>query len=419
MFDLDKWQEIFNSLGKNPLRTFLTAFGVGWGIFMLIVMMGAGNGLSNGVTSEFQGTATNSFFMWAQRTSKPYRGFLAGRWFGMDLDDYEAIKRNVPEAKVIAPRNQLGGYQRGNNVTRGSKSGTFNVMGDFPQITQIEGIIITKGRFVNELDIEDRRKIAIIGTRVRDILFEKGEDPIGQSIKIQGIYFKIAGIFKTKQSGDQAERDTQRIFIPFTTFQHAFNYGNRVNWFAIRSQDNIPVSFVEDKVIALLKRRHKIAPDDERAFGHFNIQKEYSKITGLFTGITILVWIVGIGTLAAGMIGVSNIMLVIVKERTQEIGIRRAIGAKPWSIISQIILESLTLTGISGYIGMVLGIGTLELVNAALGEGGGGMMFQNPDVDLSLILRAFAILVVAGVIAGLIPAQRAVSISTVDALRSE
>lgn len=417
MFDLDKWQEMFSTLAKNPLRTFLTAFGVGWGLFMLIVMMGAGKGLENGVTSEFRNVATNSFFLWGQSTSKPYDGFGPGRSMRMTEDDFSAIREQVHSAATVAPRNQLNGFRGGNNVVRKDKSEAFGVMGDFPQINEVEGIDIRKGRFLNDLDIKERRKIAIIGSRVEEILFDEGEDPLGESIRINGVYFTVVGVFGTASSGDRAERDESRIYIPFTTFQRAFNNGNRVGWFAVRSQDGIPASLVLEEVVTLLQRRHRVHPDDKRAFGHFNMEERFSQIQGLFGGITILVWIVGIGTLIAGVIGVSNIMLVIVKERTKEIGIRRALGAKPIQIISQVLMESVVLTTLAGYAGMLVGMLTLEGVNVLIGEG--AEMFKNPSVDIPMVYQALTVLVVAGALAGLIPARKAVSVHPVEALRAD
>ncbi len=417
MFDLDKWQEIFSTLAKNPLRTFLTAFGVGWGLFMLIVMMGAGNGLQNGVTTEFLNVATNSFFLWGQSTSKPHAGFGPGRPMRMTEEDYKSILDQIPEAATVAPRNQLNGFQGGNNVIRGANSGDFGVMGDFPQIREVEGIDIQIGRFLNDLDMQDRRKVAVIGLRVQELLFDPSEDPIGESIRINGVYFTVVGVFGTRTDGDRAERDQSRIYIPFPTYQRAFNNGNRVGWFAIRSQDGVRASLVAEKVITLLQRRHQVAPEDKRAFGHFNLEEEYLQIQGLFSGISLLVWIVGIGTLIAGVIGVSNIMLVIVKERTKEIGVRRAIGAKPWNIISQILMESIVLTALAGYIGLMIGVLSLDLVSLLVGDN--AEMFRQPQVDLAMVNRALVVLVIAGALAGFIPAQKAISIPPVDALRAE
>lgn len=421
MFDLDKWSEILQALTKNPLRTMLTALGVFWGIFMLVIMLGSGKGLENGVQAGFSGMATNSVFIWTQRTSKAYMGLPPGRGFNMNNDDFTALKRNITEARIIAPRNQLGGHMGSNNVARGNKDGAFSVMGDYPAIQYVESVWLLNGRFLNQLDLADRRKVAVIGTKVKEILFEKEEDPIGEYIRINGVYFKVIGVFRTRQTGDRAERDTQKIYVPFSTFQTAFNYGNFVSWFAITSHDDIPVSVAEEKAIALLKKRHKISPEDDRAFGHFNLQERYDQIQGLFLGINGLSWFVGICTLLAGVIGVSNIMLVIVKERTKEIGIRRAIGAKPVAIVSQIISESVVLTSVAGFMGLFVGVVLLAAIGSILPspEEAENVMFLNPEVHINTALWALGVMVVSGAFAGLIPAQRALSISPVDALRAD
>ena len=420
IFDLDNWQEIYNALRGNKVRTFLTAFGVFWGAFMLMVMLGSGAGLQNGVSQEFDGVATNSFFVWDQRTGLPYRGLPAGRTFDLDNQDTEAIRQMIPDARFICPRNQLGGYRGGNNVTRGTHSGAFSVMGDYPEIRAIKPMRINAGRFLNRLDLQERRKVAVIGTRVRDVLFERGEDPIGDNVRINGVYFKVVGVFSSSQTGDESEEDTQTIYVPFTTFQTAFNYGNRVGWFAITSHDDVPASHVEEKVLVLLKERHRVHPDDQRAFGHYNMEEEYDEIRALFGGIRLLIWVVGIGTLSAGVIGVSNIMLVIVRERTNEFGIRRAVGARPFSIIRHVVLEAIILTAVAGYAGLMAGMASIDGLAWFLNENGmNAEMFRNPGVDLDTAIQALVILVVAGTLAGVIPAQRAVRISPVEALRTE
>ena len=419
LFDLDHWQEIKIALMRNRLRTALTAFGIFWGIFLLMVMLGSGSGLHNGIMQDFGNGATNSFFIWTQRTQKPYAGMPAGRRIQLTNADVQAIRDKVLEVEVVAPRNQLGGFAGGNNVTRGRKAGAFSVMGDYPEIQRIQSLQIEAGRFLSPIDIDDRRKVAVIGTRVREVLFERGEEPIGASIVIRGVYFQVVGVFKSGQSGDDADRDAQTLFVPFTTFQRAFNFGEQVGWLAVISRPEVPASRAEEKALALLKSRHKVAPDDLRAFGHFNLEEEYDKVQALFTGIRILVWLVGSGTLAAGAIGVSNIMLIIVRERTKEIGIRRAVGAKPAAVVSQIVLEALILTAVAGYIGMVAGIALIEVVGNLLPQGNASRMFTNPDVGVSEALQALAILVAAGVLAGLAPAQRALQVSPMVALRSE
>ncbi|MGE5383185.1 MAG: ABC transporter permease [Omnitrophica WOR_2 bacterium] len=422
MFDLDRWQEIMSALKKNKMRTFLTAFGVFWGIFMLIIMLGAGNGLRNGVTSDFGDFATNSVFMWTRTTTIPYKGLPRGRNFNFRNDDIEALRKEIPEIQILSPRTQGGDGQDGNNVVKGTKSGTFSIMGDFPEWNEIDPVTITSGRFVNNADIKDKRKVAVIGNKVVEILFQPGENPLGQYIQIRGIYFQVVGTFKPLNTGVNFGGDKeQSIFIPLTTFQRVYNWGDIIGWFAFTSKDGIPASVVEKKASAVLRKRHMVSPEDTEAIGSFNLEKQYNQMTGLFAGINGLIWIVGIGTLLAGVIGISNIMLVIVKERTKEIGIQRAIGASPAKIISQIITESVFLTTFAGYIGLVISVALLELINKMLMSGGTGerTMFKNPGIDFNMAIIALAILVISGAIAGWVPARKAVSIKPIDALRYE
>ena len=418
MFEKDNWHEIYVVLSKNKIRTALTAFGVFWGIFMLLVMMGAGSGLQHGVMDNFSDRATNSMFLWTQRTTIPYKGFPQGRNFNFNNDDTRAILSNIPEIKYIAPRGQLGGYRGGNNVIRGLKSGAFSVNGDTPDFFKINPFKIIQGRLINENDIQDLRKVAAIGKRVYDILFEPNEDPIGKAIQINGVYFIVVGVFDNLNSSNGDNEESQTILIPLSTLQRAFTWGNIVGWDAITSQENVPVSLIEDKVIKLLAERHSVSPNDKQAFGHWNMEKEFKKIQGLFSGITALIWIVGLGTLIAGVIGVSNIMLVTVKERTKEFGIKRALGATPYSIILQIIMESILLTSIAGILGLIFGVFTVEGINMLL-QGNDGGMFSNPEVDLDIALKTIGIMVIAGAFAGFLPANRAVRIRPIDALRAE
>ncbi|MEM7050995.1 MAG: ABC transporter permease [Acidobacteriota bacterium] len=420
MFDLDDWQEIWNALSHNKLRTLLTAFGVFWGIFMLVIMLGSGNGLRNGVDADFTSGATNSVFIWPQRTSMPFRGLPEGRRFNFDNDDTAAVIAAIPNASIVAPRAQLGGWRGAHNVTRGNKAGAFDVMGDVPENFRIQPVKLVAGRLLNPLDVAERRKVAVIGERVRDLLFEADEPVIGGSIQVQGVYFKVVGVFASLQDGEDGQRSTQTLFIPISTFQRAFNWGNLISWLAITSRDDVPASQVEAEVKALLAERHRIHPNDRWAMGSFNLEEEYNQVRGLFAGIRVLVWIVGAGTLAAGVIGVSNILLILVKERTKEIGLRRAIGASPFAVIRQILLEALALTSLAGYCGLVAGIGVLELVRQILvNTDGNGGMFRNPGVDLQTAAIALLILVFAGTFAGLIPARRAVAVRPVAALRSD
>jgi len=423
LFDQDKWSEIFFALKKNKLRTFFTAFGVFWGIFMLIVMLGSGKGLENGSKQGMGDMATNAMFVWTQQTTVPYKGFPRGRRYNFDNDDTKALLDNIPEIEHLAPRLQIGGrYGAGgsNNVVRGERTGAFVIQGNYPAINLIDPVNIDKGRFINELDVESKRKIIVIGTRVYDELFEKGEDPIGESIRIQGVYFTVVGVFSSKKSDRQAEQENSQIVMPFTTLQQTYNFGNIVGWYSITAEKEYRASVVLEKVKELLKSRHSIAPSDNRAVGSFNLEEEYRKMTSLFTGIDGLIWIVGIGTLLAGVIGVSNIMLIVVKERTKEIGIQRAIGATPFQVKSQIVLEAVFLTTFAGYFGLAMGVGLLEIINTILIQSGASSnMFNNPSVDFTKAVSALAILIVSGALAGLIPAQRAVKLKPIDALRDE
>jgi len=419
MFDKDRWTEVYMALKSNKMRTFLTAFGVFWGIFMLIIMLGSGKGLENGVYYGMGDFATNSVFVWAQPTTKAYKGFKQGRRYHFDNSDTRAILDNIPEIKLLAPRIQARGGDGNNNVVRGLKTGAFSILGDVPDVNKIDPVNMYSGRFLNEIDLLKNRKVAVIGKRVNEVLFEY-DDAVGEYIKINGIFFQVIGVFHSMHSQGWGEWQDQCVFIPFTTLQKTYNYGTRVGHYSITSKDNYTASYVEDKVKALLKRRHKIHPEDGRAIGSHNVEKEFIKINQLFMGISGLIWIVGIGTLMAGIIGVSNIMLFIVKKRTKEIGIQRAIGASPSMIISSVITESVVLTGLAGWVGLVIGVGLLEMLSLAIEKSGGEQpMFTQPEVDFQLAMMALGILIFAGILAGIIPAKRAVAIKPIDAIRDE
>lgn len=418
MFDADRINEVLQTLSKNKLRTTLTAFGVFWGIFMLMIMLGSGQGLENGVTRSFGGSATNAVYMWTQQTTLPYKGLPRGRSFNFLQEDIQAIKDNVPELDVLAPSAQLGGYRGENNVSRGTKTGPFTVRGDFPENRFIQVFTLTSGRYLNDLDIKERRKVCVIAPRVEEVLFNKAESPLGQYIQVNGTYFKVIGTITTDKGGDDAEEKMQTIYIPFTTFQQAFNWGGKIGWFSMTAKPQFEASLMEEKVKKILAQRHRISPDDPYAIGSWNSQKEFKKIQGLFAGIKLLVWVVGIGTLLAGVIGISNIMLIIVKERTREIGVRRALGATPNSIITQIISESVLLTSMAGYFGLLAGIFLMEGINKAI-EGTDSGMFYQPGVELDVAIKALVILIISGALAGIIPARKAIAISPVDALRYE
>jgi len=404
------------------MRSFMTAFGVFWGIFMLIVMSGAGRALENGVMDGIKAFATNSAFFWTERTSIPYEGFQRGRRWNYETADIDYIRQNVKEIEYLSPR-LFGNQQAGNNTIRGEKAGTFSVYGDYPDYFKIDQWTPIKGRLINDIDIIQERKVCNIADRVAELMFEKDENPVGQYIKVSGAYYQVVGVIHAETRiniGDGKKEET--IILPYTTMRKTYNYGNKVYFFSVTTKPGYSVSSLEEKLMKLMKDRHKIAPNDLQAIGSFNLEKEFLKYNALFVGIQVLTWIVGLGTLLAGIIGVSNIMLVIIKERTQEIGIQRAIGATPGTVIKHIVAESVFLTVMAGYIGLSLGVGLLELLNQALlqnQKAGEEIFFRNPQVNLTMALSALAVLVVAGMFAGLVPAKRAVSIKPIDAIRDE
>ncbi len=422
MFSRDKWEEIIESLSANWFRTFMTAFGVLWGIFILVILLAAGKGLENGIKQGFSGMATNSMFMWTQNTSKSYKGMPKGRHYNFKIGDVQAIKDNVNGLRFVSPRNQLGGFGGSNNVVRGLKSGAFNVYGDYPEIIKQQPMDVTSGRFLNYNDIKEKRKVAIIGEGVRNSLYDYDENALGTYIKINGVNFQVIGTYRKKSSGGggNSEEDQKEIYVPFTSFSQAFNMGEVVGWMAITAKDDYSITSLKSDVFEVVKKRHDIHPEDDRAVGNFDLYQEFNKITGLFTALNFVAYFVGILVLVSGIIGISNIMLIIVKERTNEIGVRRALGASPNSIRGQVLMESIVLTIISGMAGIALATGVLWGINAMLDSmDSSEMMFLNPSVNLGVVVIALLILVVSGLLAGLIPAQNAIKIKPVDALRTE
>ena len=418
IFDRDTWQEIFGSIQKNKVRTIITVIGVLWGIFIYIALSGSANGLDNGFEREFENIAMNSMFVWAQSTSMPYDGFKTGRNPQLKLQDVQILKNNVPEIQFIAPRNTRGAFGgTGAQIVRGSKSATYNIYGDFPEYTKIATKkIYNPGRFINQSDIDQSRKVCVIGERTQKELFEEEEEPVGKFIRIDDIYFQVIGVHKFVPGGGfESDGD---IFIPFATFRKLYNTGDDVDWFTIAAYDNADVVQVEKDVKQTLKRIHRVAPKDERAFGSFNLGEVFNRIMGFARGMTFLSLIVGIATIIAGVIGIGNILLISVNERTKELGVRRALGATPAEVRMQIILESVFLTIVAGIFGIVLGAFVLAGINAGTANLE-DFPYTNPTVPISFVLGALLIMVTLGTLIGLIPAQRAVSIKPIDALREE
>ncbi len=419
MFSKDRWAEILEALNANKVRTFLTAFGVFWGITILVLLLALTNGLRNGVTSGFGDFATNSMFMWTQGTSKAYKGLPKSRRFNYKIDDIEAIKAQVPELKYVSPRNQLGGYNGDNNVIRGTKTGAFQIYGDYPEFIKQKPMDILQGRFLSHSDIDAKRKVCVIGPDVVKGLYGKTEEIIGSYIKINGVNFMVVGTFKITNSQGDSEEEANTIFIPFTTFNQAFNFGDTVGWMAITANDKVSITDVKESVFTLMKSRHTIHPEDDRAIGHFDLAKEFGKINGLFSILAIVGYFVGALVLMSGIIGISNIMLIVVKERTKEIGVRRALGATPWTIKGQILQESLILTILSGMVGISFAAFAIWVMNSILDNVGPVENFANPSVSMQVVFTALIILVVSGLLAGLIPANSATKMKPVDALRIE
>ena len=421
MFDRDNWNEILEALTANTFRTILTAFGVFWGIFILVILLAAGNGLENGVKKGFDGIATNTMFMWTQTTSKPYKGLPKTREYDFKNSDVDALKQNFPDLLYVSPRNQLGGFEGANNVVRGTKTAAYTIYGDYPELIKQQPMDIIKGRFVNQQDILLKRKVAVIGQGVVSELYEKAEEVIGTYVKMNGVNFMVVGVYNSKsQNNGNSESEQKNIFVPFTAFQQAFNYGDKVGWMAITANDNTSITKLKADIIKLIKSRHSINPEDDRAVGNFDLFEEFSKVQDLFLILKFIAYFVGTLVLLSGVIGISNIMLIVVKERTKEIGIRRAIGATPSAIRSQILSEAIFLTIIAGMLGIAAATGVLWVINMVLDSmPSEGMMFANPSVDLSVVFVALIILVGSGLLAGFIPAQTAINIKPVDALRTE
>ena len=420
IFSRDSWDEIIEALSSNWFRTVMTAFGVLWGIFILVILLAAGNGLENGIKQGFDGMATNSMFMWSQTASQPYKGLPKGRRYNFKTDDVPAIKQNVPGLRYVSPRNQLGGFRGSNNVVRGLQTGAFNVYGDYPEIIKQQPMDITSGRFVNYSDIKEKRKVAIIGSGVESALYNPGEEVIGSYIKINGVNFMVIGTYKKKGNNGDPEEMQKEIYVPFTAFSQAFNMGDVVGWMAITAEDGYSITDLKSQIFDVIKTRHTINPNDDRAVGNFDLFQEFTKIQGLFAALNFVAYFVGILVLLSGIIGISNIMLIVVKERTKEIGIRRALGATPWSIRAQILLESIFLTIVSGMAGIALATAVLWLVNYQLSTmDTSEMMFINPSVNIGVVFIALTILIVSGLLAGLIPAQNAIKVKPVEALRTE
>jgi len=417
MLDIDKWKEIWATLKSNPLRTFLTAFGVFWGIVMLMAMLSFGSSMNTGMQRQMKGMATNLLFIWGQETTEAYDGLPTGRAVQFNTDDIELL-RKIPGIEWLAPRLQLGGWMNNFTVNYESKSGTFTVMADYPDLKHIIAFEYEAGRFINEEDQRSARKVAVLGSAVRDQLYGPGVDPIGTYVKISGVYFEVVGVTRTLRGGQMGDRDANTVFVPFSTLKTAFNYGDKVGFFALTAKPGVDGPELEQQVREVLYRHHRVSPTDKLAVGSFNMFEVFGRFSTFLFIITLMSWVVGGATLMAGVVGVSNIMLITVKERTKEIGVRKALGATPLSIISMVMKESIALTLIAGLVGVSAGVGLMAVADAVL-EHAHNLPFGPPNIALSTVLAAVGVLVVSGALAGIMPASHAASIKPIEALRAE
>jgi putative ABC transport system permease protein len=420
MFDFDGIHEIWQTITRNKTRSLLTAFGVFWGIFLLVVLTSTGNGFEKGLMMQVEGVTPNTVFFYTSVTSEPYKGYQKGRSWSMQMADIVAIREAFPCVKAISPEASVWSNED-KNVIYGSRGGSFTVKGVMPEYNDIQRSKIMKGRYINPTDIATHRKVCLLGKKVYETMFEKGEDPLGKMVKVNGIYFQVVGVVRsyTEHVNINGTID-ESVILPFTTMQQVFALGDKINFFAFVADDDTPISDIEEDVKQLIKQRHDIAPTDNEAFESFNLSEIFKAFKGLFFGIHILIWVVGLGTLMSGVIGVSNIMLVTVKERTREIGVRRAIGAKPKDIIGQVLSESLLLTTLAGLVGLCTGVGIMAIVGSITANmPSDNMMFQDPNLGFGAAVAATIIVIISGLLAGVLPAWRAIQIKAIDAIREE
>lgn len=411
--DFDSFSEILNVLTRNKSRTFLTGFGVFWGVFMLVGLVGGGDGLKEILNNNLAGFATNSAVVWAQPTTKPYHGFRKGRQWTLNYDDIKRLRAHVPELDVITPTISRWGA----NATHDDRSASGIIKGVLPEMQKVSEPKMMYGRYINQMDVNQGRKVCVIGKQVYKSLFPKGGDPCGDVIRIDSVYFSVVGVNYSDGNMNVNGNDQQAVFMPLSLVQQIYNRGHSVDIICVTGKPGVVMSDITDKIRHVIAKAHDVAPDDEKGVMVFNTEMMLSMVDNMFRGINMLIWLVGIGTLLAGAIGVSNIMMVTVRERTVEIGIRRAIGATPRNILSQIIQESILLTsiaGMSGILFVVLVLQGLEMANTT--DGVAAAHFQ---ISFWTAIGAVLLLSVLGVLAGLAPALRAMSIKPVDAMRDE
>ena len=415
--DIDSYREILDTLTRNKSRSLLTGFGVFWGVFMLVVLMGGGQGMKEMLNKNFEGFAQNTTFIWAQQTSKPYKGFRKGRWWAMDYKDIERLKQRVPELSTVAPV-LFGSWGSSNTAYYGDQKTQPRIQGVTPDFADIVAPRMYYGRYINEMDLRQHRKVCVLGKKIYKDLFKEGGDPCGKSIRIDSTYYQVIGVDYNASGGMNFNgRAEEKITLPLTLVQQTYNRGNEVDMIAVTGRQGVVMSRLAPRIRETIARAHFIDPKDEQGIMVFNTEVLFQLLDSLFRGVNFLIWLVGLGTLLAGAIGVSNIMMVTVRERTTEIGIRRAIGATPRMILSQIISESIVLTLVAGMSGILFGVFILQMLE--LGNTEDGILTARFQIGFwTALLAAFAVSLM-GMLAGLAPAARAMSIKPVDAMRDE
>ena len=414
--DIDSYREILDTLTRNKSRSFLTGFGVFWGVFMLVALMGGGKGLKEQLDKNFEGFAQNTVMIWSQQTTKAYKGFRKGRWWSMEYKDIDRLKQQVPEIDAVAPI-LFSSWRGSNTAYYGDQKTTPRIQGTVPDLLKIIEPKLYYGRFLNEMDIREHRKVCVIGKKIYKDLFKEGGDPCGKKIRVDSTYYEVIGVDYSSGNININGRAEEKITIPITMMQAAFNRGNQVDLIAATGRPGVVMSKITPRIRETIARAHFVDPTDEEGCGVFNTELMFQMINNLFKGVNILIWLVGLGTLLAGAIGVSNIMMVTVRERTTEIGIRRAIGATPKMILSQIISESLVLTLVAGMSGILFAVMILQMLEMYNTEDG----IIETHFQVGFWTAIFCAFVVSslGVLAGLAPAARAMSIKPVDAMRDE
>ncbi len=421
MFDFDNFHEIWSTVKKNKLRTFLTGFSVAWGIFMLIILLGAGNGMRNGIVYNFDNFSTNQIYVWPRLASMPYKGMQTNRRVQFLTEDYESLSRLNPEVDL-----KSGIIYRSDTLSYGEEYNNYSLRGVHPDMAAINKIKMPagRGRFINDIDVQQRRKVIVISPRMQTVLF-KSEDPLGKFLRAGQIAYQVIGIYDAEDNNNDAP-----AYVPFSTAQTLYKKGyglDELNFTVNGISTQEESDAFEQRLREQFAVRHRFNPEDTQAIGTYNMLEEFMMLNGMLNGITLFIWIIGISTLTAGVVGVSNIMLITVRERTKEFGIRKALGATPFSILKLIIVESVIITAIFGYIGMVGGIGITEVFNMVMEQIQSGQtvsrddltIFRNPTVSMGIALSSTALLILSGVIAGYFPARKAIKITAIEAMRHE